>query len=157
MTCYNECERCAGYCCISGEGLRTPLTPDDIIRIAHHLRMPTGDFIDSFVALTKGRMQYGGNPQAVGHFKQIGPCPFLRQGSCGIQSVKPQSCCDAKLIRIDSRVSCAEWHKARRGWTSVEKTEKKKEPKEKEAIDIFPTCGEVVVGGTDGDDGGVLQ
>ena len=112
---YKECKKCPGYCCISDDTLRTPLTNDDINRIAAHLKIPFDRFMREFVVSTRGKMQYDNAPNAIAHIKTLGPCPFLRSGLCVINKVKPQMCKDAKPVHINDTVSCAEWHKNRLG------------------------------------------
>lgn len=100
---------------MSSGTLSTPLTLDDIARIAKHLRITIEDFIQYFVVATP-RMIYENAPAAKARFKTEGPCPFLRQGLCGIHSVKPQACREERPVALCEGVTCAMWHKARIGW-----------------------------------------
>ena len=111
---YRECERCPGYCCMSNGTLSTPLTIEDIARIANHLRIPIEDFVHNFVKVTP-RAFYTNVPNAQACFKTTGPCPFLRGGLCGVNKVKPEACRDEKPMPF-GEITCAEWHKARVGW-----------------------------------------
>lgn len=123
---------------MSTEYLLTPLTDEDILRIAKHLHISRDHFIANFVVQTNGRMNYAGAPNARAHIKSAAACPFLRQGLCGINSVKPKACQEEKPVPLDARIPCAEWHKARIGWLTEEKEGE---------INIFPTCGEATFGG----------
>ena len=111
---YEECESCPGYCCISTNTIHTPLTDDDILRIAKHLKVPLNEFVDRFVVRTN-KVRYAYAPNAHAHFKTNSACPFLRQGLCGINSVKPQACREEKPMQLSDTISCAAWHKARVG------------------------------------------
>ena len=100
---------------MSSSILSTPLTYDDIARIANHLSVPIGSFVQNFVVATQQTI-YDGSPNAQAHFKTEGPCPFLRQGLCGINKVKPQACRNEVPIALSDTLSCAEWHRLRLGW-----------------------------------------
>jgi len=100
---------------MSSSIISTPLTYDDITRIANHLRIPVDEFIQNFVVETQ-RTVYENAPNAQAHFKTEGPCPFLRQGLCGINKVKPQACRNEKPVALSDTFSCAEWHRLRLGW-----------------------------------------
>ena len=114
---YRECVGCPGYCCMTNSTLSNPLTLDDIARMANYLHIPIDRFVQIFIRVTNGG--YEDAPDAVAHFKQKGVCPFLRQGSCGINKVKPQACRDEKPMPVSSglnTISCADWHRVRLGW-----------------------------------------
>jgi Fe-S-cluster containining protein len=114
---FKECESCPGYCCIgSKETPAVPLTNDDINRIAEYFKMPIDKFVNDFVALSHGRIRYGGaSIDAIGHIKFAGACMFLRQGLCGIQDVKPYAC-RAQKPNSFGDVTCRMWHKMRLGY-----------------------------------------
>ena len=99
---------------MSSSILSTPLTYDDIARIANHLKTPIESFVQNFVVATQQTI-YDGSPNAQAHFKTDGPCPFLRQGLCSINKVKPQACREQKLVHI-GEIPCSEWHRVRLGW-----------------------------------------
>lgn len=101
---------------MSTSSIRTPLTDADIVRIAKHLKIPINRFIQYFVVLTHGACHYEHAPSAMAHIKTDGPCPFLRQGLCGINDVKPKACSEEVPMPLDDKISCAEWHKSRIGW-----------------------------------------
>jgi len=98
------------------ERVYTPLTQGDITRIAKYLNMSEEEFIMRFVALSLGRMFYEGAPEAIGCLKGGGACPFLRQGLCGINPVKPKICKEYVPKALDAYITCAMWHKARLSW-----------------------------------------
>lgn len=113
---YKECEQCPGYCCMYNDAICTPLTLVDIQRISKHLKIQIENFVKMFVSVTRGVCKYEGVPNAMGHFKtHYRACPFLRQGLCGIHSVKPKACSEAKPYPLGD-IPCAEWHKVHLGW-----------------------------------------
>jgi Fe-S-cluster containining protein len=134
----SECDKCPGYCCISKGNLHTPLTREDIVRIANHLQIPVSDFITRFMTLTNGNVRYIDAPLAIAHFKLT--CPFLRQGVCGVNNVKPQACRDLPVMPTVDGVTCSMWYKARLGLNLVTK-----DNEDKEEITIRPTTAEVVL------------
>jgi Fe-S-cluster containining protein len=113
---FKECKSCPGWCCVRNDLLFTPLTAEDIERIAAYFNIPLDKFIASFVVLNKGRRtrHYRSAPDAVGHLKYSGPCHFLRQGLCGINSVKPKACREMKPRRLKG-ITCAEWSRMQVG------------------------------------------
>jgi Fe-S-cluster containining protein len=115
---YKECERCFGYCCISSPSHRyTALTEVDIRAIAKHLRIPLERFREEYVVETPEALMYDHAPFARAHIKRLpsSPCPFLRSGLCGINSVKPEICRNAKPVPLMGDVTCAMWNKVRAG------------------------------------------
>jgi Fe-S-cluster containining protein len=117
VTEYKICNACSGYCCMLSEGLGTPVTTLDIERIAKYFGIPVEKFRNEFIKLSKGRISYEDTPDAVGQIRGQICCPFLRQGRCGINSVKPKACKEYVPTPLDNgRISCADWHKARLGW-----------------------------------------
>lgn len=108
---YKECESCPGYCCITNSPTyTTPLTNDDINKIAAYLKIPLDRFMREFVVLTRGQKIYDGAPDAIAHLKTLGSCPFLRSGLCGINDVKPLACVEAKPVQFGN-VTCEMWYK----------------------------------------------
>ena len=117
---YKECKKCPGYCCMMNDGLRTPVTDEDIVRIADYLQIPIDNFVRDFIVRTHGRLHYENAPTAMAHIRALRVCPFLRQGLCGINSVKPKACQAEKPASLVPSLNCAEWHKLRLGWLSTQ-------------------------------------
>ena len=101
---------------MSTSEIHTPLTDSDITRIAKYLQIPLDRFLNDFVVITRGRMRYDNTPNAIGHMRTTAACPFLRQGLCGINAVKPQACREEKPTALSDTISCSDWHKMRVGW-----------------------------------------
>jgi Fe-S-cluster containining protein len=100
-----------------GEKLGTPVTQTDIEHIAKYFKIPIEKFTQEFITLSHGKIFYEDSPDAVGQIRGSVCCPFLRQGRCGINSVKPKACKEYVPQNFDNgRISCADWHKARLGW-----------------------------------------
>jgi Fe-S-cluster containining protein len=115
MTEFNECKTCFGYCCIGDATHYTPLTREDVTRIANYFRIPRQRFIDTYVVLTHGKIKYELSPTASAHLRFNRPCMFLRQGLCGIHSVKPEACSAAKPRPTAGDVTCKMWNQMRSG------------------------------------------
>jgi hypothetical protein len=96
------------FCCITSESHPvTPLTDDDVIRIAKELEIPIYRFREEFVATT-----HAGRP--IQHIKRlIGPCPFFTCGLCGIHDVKPIACKNRRPLKIQDGITCQMWERMR--------------------------------------------
>ena len=101
-----DCLNCYGYCCIRDEFTTTPVNPEDVTRIAHHLQIPEDKFRRTHVTHT-GRQNY-----YVMVLHSIGPCPFHTTGLCGINKVKPTICRNTQPRTFDG-LSCRAWNKLR--------------------------------------------
>jgi Fe-S-cluster containining protein len=111
---FKECQSCPGYCCVSNSVVSTPLTEEDIIRISKYFKTPIDIFRQNFVVYTKRKIGYASAPDAVAHIRSRSACPFLRQGLCGINHVKPKACREMKPLHLKG-ISCADWHRMRVG------------------------------------------
>lgn len=115
---FKECEGCPAYCCYHHFTVATPLTDEDIHRIAKHVNMPVEQFVEEYVTLNNRvrRVSYEDAPGAVGHFKRDTPvCVFLKDSRCEINSVKPRACKDMRPKHIGNGVACSDWFRVRVG------------------------------------------
>ena len=79
---YEECQNCAGWCCLAYI-FPCGLSDEDIERIAAHLEIPLAEFKEIYVVTAKSGLRF---------WRQSRPCVFWTLGQCGIHAVKPQGC-----------------------------------------------------------------
>tara|TARA_B100001093_G_C26846557_1_gene1023058 strand:- start:2796 stop:3290 length:495 start_codon:yes stop_codon:yes gene_type:complete len=74
-----DCLKCANCCKTTGP----MLTPKDIERIAKHLKLKPGAFVEQYLRIDEDRDYV---------FQDL-PCPFLAEDNyCGIYEVRPKAC-----------------------------------------------------------------
>lgn len=99
---FEECEKCAGWCCIS---YRIPcsISNADIIRMANYLQMLPSEFKEEYIIDI---------PHFGKAFKYSRPCRFWTLGLCAVHKVKPTGCAAFKpLGKGVGNGACALYHK----------------------------------------------
>ena len=103
-----ECKRC-GRCCFRCEIV---LTPYDILRLCHGLRMTTGEFLHRYAQITLGPesglpilwLDFEKVQRWRGGDEQSPPCPFLAlKGDhfvCGVYPYRPSCCRSFPVFRM---------------------------------------------------------
>ena len=97
---YEECQNCAGWCCLAYI-FPCGLSDEDIERIAAHLEIPLAEFKEIYVVTAKSGLRF---------WRQSRPCTFWTSGQCGIHSVKPQGCAGFPPLGKIKR-DCADYFK----------------------------------------------
>ena len=78
-----KCSGCGECCRWTGSVL---LTPEDIPRLADHLKVPEQEFIDQHTRLAPNRKQLALLDKA------DGSCAFLANDQCSIYAARPEQC-----------------------------------------------------------------
>ena len=94
-----NCSRC-GACCRNQKAVL--LTVHDILRLAGKLGLKPGEFFKKYCTITT---KYSSDGLKRFYLKVDGGCPFLEDGLCSVQDVKPVACARNPFYYIQSSLA----------------------------------------------------